>query len=174
MSHRSIAPSPLSSVRLATSGVAELPPSTCAEPHDHCTSGSKLSGGALSLQSPIASMSSTTLQLGAGPSLSTWMSAPPIRSNFGSVAPASLLPVSPLRPCVPVSVPDSPVEVAVVVGAPLGSTAVGSTVVGLLVAAPAVAPPESPHPPRRSKKSETWRRSMGARWTKSRVRVKRP
>src|SRR5689334_4243288 len=80
-SHRSISPSLLSSVRLATSGVVIDCDSPLRPMNDHCTSGSNASGGAVIEQSPTASMSSTTLQL--GPCVMLPVSGKVPRSNLG-------------------------------------------------------------------------------------------
>ena len=91
-SHRSISPSPLSSVRFATSGVtqqADLPS------HSHCTSGSKASGGADSLQSGNPSPFSATLQMSpTGPvSVASGIPSGGGTSNFGGCTPSSSEPV---------------------------------------------------------------------------------
>ena len=61
VSHRSISPSALSSVRFATSGVTMLLVSPLGPIHIHWISGSKLSGGATSLQIGTPLPSSWTL-----------------------------------------------------------------------------------------------------------------
>src|SRR5664279_602931 len=72
MSHRSIAPSPLSSVRFATSGETMLLVSPFGPFHIHWISGSKLFGGAAFVQFGTPLVSSWTLHL------LTYASGPPL------------------------------------------------------------------------------------------------
>src|SRR5262249_3243621 len=65
-SHRLISPSALSSVRFATSGVTMLYGSV-APVHDHCSSGSKLFGGALSVHCGTPLSLSCTWHMSTGP-----------------------------------------------------------------------------------------------------------
>src|SRR5690349_9557850 len=145
-SHRSISPSLLSSVRLATSGVVIDCDSPLRPLNDHCTSGSNASGGAVSSQSPTASMSSTTLQV--GPCVMSPVSGSVPRSNLGEPPSASPSPGSPSPLGSPS--PGSP--------SPLGSPSPGSpspVVPSALVVTPlvsvvdpsAVEPVPPPQPP---------------------------
>src|SRR4051812_43581385 len=74
-SHRSIEPSPLSSVMFATSGDTMLNTSPPGPVQLHCSSGSKLLGGAVSVHMPTPLVSSWTLHLST--TASTPSSAPP-------------------------------------------------------------------------------------------------
>ncbi|MFY0540574.1 hypothetical protein [Nannocystis pusilla] len=97
-------------------------------PHDHWTSGSKLSGGASLLQSPIASMSSTTWQVGAGPSVSMSPMSPPW--GVSNLKPVPLLPAE-TSSVVLAEVEVEPVALslpALVVGTPVVVVVVGESV----------------------------------------------
>lgn len=66
---------------LATSGVTIDSWKPCGPTKSHCVTGSKASGGASWVQSPTASMSSTTLQLGGTVPVSP-VEGSTSRSNF--------------------------------------------------------------------------------------------
>src|SRR3569623_2778358 len=83
-SHRSIAPSPLSSVRFATSGVTMLLVSPFGPIHIHWMSGSKLFAGATSVQFGTPFESSVTLQrLTGSASTDPLPPSPPLPSRCG-------------------------------------------------------------------------------------------
>src|SRR5687767_6988098 len=105
--------SPLSSVRFATSGMTPLWLSPFGPPsQDHWITGSKLSGGAVSMQGPIASMPSSAAH--DDPSPTSSFGVPPPTSKTGLpvslVPPVSLLLVDELA--------SADVEPAVVVDVP--------------------------------------------------------
>ena len=154
VSHRSISPSPLSSVRLATTGVT----TTCVSPswpgHAHWMSGSKLSGGAASVHGTFASMASTTLHRSTGAPVLPVSSPRPV--SPGSPLLVAPLLVAPLLMASPVDPPGpalSPVGRSCVVPGVLAG-AVGT--VGAAV--PSSPIPSSPQPPRPAQKARIERR----------------